>query len=89
MEARDTCGQSPDTFADRSSRGLLTTPALSLLILATGEKMVLRLVGKVRVARDLFRNYSSNLPLLSFGSFANPAFISDIFPWLLLFLMAQ
>lgn len=60
-----------------------------LLTFATGEKMVLRLVGKVRAARDLFRNYSSNLPLLSFGSFANPAFISDIFPWLLLFLMAQ
>ncbi|OPJ82859.1 hypothetical protein AV530_010338 [Patagioenas fasciata monilis] len=64
MEARDTCGQSPDTFADRSSRGLLTTPALSPLTFTTGEKMVLRLVGKHKlnqVARRVF-----GVPFLSY-----------------------
>lgn len=98
MEGRDTCGQSPDTFADRIAppglvlshpRGLFTTPALSLFTFATGEKMVPCLHGKVRAAGRSFRSDSSNLSPLSFGSFANPVLISDVFRRLLLFLMAE
>lgn len=43
----------------------------------------------MRVASGLFRNYSSNLSLLLFGSLANPTFICDPFHWQLLFLMVQ
>lgn len=98
MEGRDTCGRSPDTFADRIAppglvlshpRGLFTTPALSLFTFATGEKMVPCLLGKVRAAGRSFGSDSSNFSPLSFGSFANPALISDVFRRLLLFLMAE
>lgn len=92
------CGQSPDTFAARSAppglvlrrpRGLFTAPALSLCAFDAGEKRAPCLVGEVRAARGLFRNDSANLQLLSFGSFANPALISDIFNRLLFLLMAE
>lgn len=90
--------ESLDIFADRISppglvlshtRGLFTTPALSLFTFATGEEMVPCLLSKVRAAGRSFRSDSSNLSPLSFGSFANPTLISDVFHRLLLFLMAE